>query len=181
MYQGEITRNLILYLIDNNILFKGYSTPSLNKHYGFDTALMSELEREEPRTPEFYTRARRVFTDLGFKGELVTDQDCDIARWACEVVATRAARLSAIGMAAVIKKTNAATKVTGPIQVGVDGSMAEHYPHFEERVRIALKAMLGPETESRIKIGMAKDGSGVGAALCALQARKDAEGRNAKI
>ena len=40
--------------------------------------------------------------------------------------------------------------------------MAEHYPHFEERVRIALKAMLGPETESRIKIGMAKDGSGVG-------------------
>jgi hexokinase len=40
--------------------------------------------------------------------------------------------------------------------------MAEHYPHFEERVRIALKAMLGPEAESRIKIGMAKDGSGVG-------------------
>lgn len=40
--------------------------------------------------------------------------------------------------------------------------MAEHYPHFEERVRIALKAVLGAEVESRIKIGMAKDGSGVG-------------------
>lgn len=74
-------------------------------------------------------------------------------------------------------------------------SMAEHYPHFEERVRIALKAMLGPEIEARINIGMAKDGSGVGgqspsslakttliltvltltAALCALQAQKDQE------
>lgn len=112
---------ITVHLIDNNILFKGHSTPSLNKHYGFDTALMSELEREEPRTPEFYTRARKVFRDLGFKDELVSDQDCDVARWACEVVATRAARLSAIGMAAVIKKTGAAAKTTGAIQVGVDG------------------------------------------------------------
>lgn len=82
---------------------------------------MSELEREEPRTPEFYTRARKVFKDLGFKDELVSEQDCDIARWACEVVATRAARLSAIGLAAVVKKTGAAEKTTGPIQVAVDG------------------------------------------------------------
>lgn len=82
---------------------------------------MSELEREEPRTPEFYQRARQVFRDLQFADELVTEQDCDIARWACEVVATRAARLSAIGIAAVVKKTNAAEKMTGDIQVGVDG------------------------------------------------------------
>lgn len=82
---------------------------------------MSELEREEPRTPEFYQRARQVFRDLQFADDLVTEQDCDIARWACEVVATRAARLSAIGIAAVVKKTNAAEKMTGDIQVGVDG------------------------------------------------------------
>lgn len=44
--------------------------------------------------------------------------------------------------------------------------MAEHYPHFEERVRIALKVMLGAETETRVKIGMAKDGSGVGGTKC---------------
>jgi hexokinase len=41
-------------------------------------------------------------------------------------------------------------------------SVAEHYPHFEERMRVALKSMLGVGIESRIKIGMAKDGSGVG-------------------
>lgn len=173
MYQGEVTRNLLLHLIDNSILLKGYSTPALNAHYGFDTALMSQLEMEEPRTPEFYVRARKLFADLGFDDDLVTEQDCDIARWACEVVATRAARLSAIGIAAVIRKTRAAEKTEEDIEVGVDGSMAEFYPHFNERVRIALKAMLGPEIEARIKIGMAKDGSGVGAALCALQAQKD--------
>lgn len=46
--------------------------------------------------------------------------------------------------------------------------MAEHYPHFQERVRIALKAMLGHEVESRIQIGMAKDGSGVGGELISV-------------
>ena len=111
----------LVHLIDNNILLKGHSTSLLNAHYGFDTALMSELEREEPRTSEFYNRARQVFRDLHFPDELVTEQDCDIARWACEVVATRAARLSAIGIAAVINKTQAATKTTGDIHVGVDG------------------------------------------------------------
>jgi len=94
---------------------------------------MSELEREEPRTPEFYTRAHKVFKDLGFKDKSVTDQDCDIARWACEVVATRAARLSAVGLAAVIKKTNAAAKVIGPIQIGVDGRYVGTNPAFGER------------------------------------------------
>lgn len=47
--------------------------------------------------------------------------------------------------------------------------MAEHYPHFDERVRIALKVVLGNEVESRIKIGMAKDGSGVGGKHHTLQ------------
>ena len=40
--------------------------------------------------------------------------------------------------------------------------MAEHYPHFQERVRVALKVVLGDEVEGRIKIGLAQDGSGVG-------------------
>lgn len=44
-------------------------------------------------------------------------------------------------------------------------SMAEHYPHFEERVRDALRVVLGHDVEARIKIGMAKDGSGVGGEL----------------
>ena len=49
-------------------------------------------------------------------------------------------------------------------------SVAEHYPHFEERVRAALVAVLGKEVEQRIKIGMAKDGSGVGGQLLRIPA-----------
>ncbi|KAI9828313.1 MAG: glucokinase [Thelocarpon impressellum] len=60
------------------------------------------------------------------------------------------------------------------VDVGVDGSLVEYYPGFEELLREALREVpeIGPAGEKRIRIGIAKDGSGVGAALIALVAGK---------
>ncbi|KAI0959286.1 hypothetical protein AcW1_004152 [Taiwanofungus camphoratus] len=47
MYLGEITRNILLSLIDaapRPLLFNGKSSEPLNTHYGLDTAVMSEVE-----------------------------------------------------------------------------------------------------------------------------------------
>lgn len=47
MYLGELTRNVLIALIDatpNSLLFSGKSTPVLNKHYGLDTSFMSATE-----------------------------------------------------------------------------------------------------------------------------------------
>lgn len=47
MYLGEITRNVLLSLIDaapRPLLFNGRSSGPLNDHYGVDTAVMSEVE-----------------------------------------------------------------------------------------------------------------------------------------
>jgi hexokinase len=41
-------------------------------------------------------------------------------------------------------------------------SVAEFLPNFEARMRAALREVLGVEGEQRIKMGLAKDGSGVG-------------------
>jgi len=194
MYLGEITRNLLLYLVDSLLLFNGHSTKQLNTHYGFDTALMSEIELDatEPELkptsqstseldgkattngtqPRTFTRTRGVLTrQLGFKPELVTDVDCEIVQWACRIVATRAAKCSGCAVAAIIKQTKA-DKEPGVIPVGFDGTMAEHYPNFNLRLREALTLLVGEEVAKRVEIGLAKDGSGVGAALCALQAAK---------
>jgi hexokinase len=46
-------------------------------------------------------------------------------------------------------------------QVLID-RVAEFLPGFEGRVREALKIVLGEEGEKRVRIGLAKDGSGVG-------------------
>lgn len=56
------------------------------------------------------------------------------------------------------------------VEVGVDGSLIEFYPTFERDMREAVGDVLGPGHEKRLRIGMAKDGSGVGAALVALAA-----------
>jgi hexokinase len=60
------------------------------------------------------------------------------------------------------------------VDIGVDGSLVEFYPGFEDIIRGALRAMdgIGATGERRIRIGIAKDGSGVGAALIALVAAK---------
>lgn len=41
-------------------------------------------------------------------------------------------------------------------------SVAEFLPFFEERMRKALRLILGDNGERRIQMGMARDGSGVG-------------------
>jgi hexokinase len=63
------------------------------------------------------------------------------------------------------------------IDIGVDGSVVEFYPGFERYVREALREVpeVGSRGEDKIRMGVAKDGSGVGAALIALVAAK-AEG-----
>ncbi|KAG8707119.1 glucokinase, partial [Ceratobasidium sp. 395] len=94
--------------------------------------------------------------------------DLEIVRWACQCVGTRAALLSGVAVAATVRQTEA----KGSISVGIDGSLFEFYPNFEERLRKSLRVLVGQEVEEQIKIGRAKDGSGVGAALCALLATK---------
>lgn len=55
------------------------------------------------------------------------------------------------------------------IDIGVDGSLFERYPTFEEDIRGAIRDVpqIGVEGEARVKMGLAKDGSSVGAALVA--------------
>ncbi|KAH6616249.1 putative glucokinase [Boeremia exigua] len=53
------------------------------------------------------------------------------------------------------------------IDIGVDGSLYEYCPNFEHYLREALREIpaIGERGESRIRLGLSKDGSGVGAAL----------------
>ena len=66
------------------------------------------------------------------------------------------------------------------VDIGVDGSLVEFYPGFEDYMREALRAIegIGASGERRIRIGIAKDGSGVGAALIALVAARMEEKHN---
>ncbi|KAF9649343.1 hexokinase [Thelephora ganbajun] len=222
MYLGEITRNILLALVDaapKPLLFNGrVGSGSLNNHYGLDTAVMSDVElawagdqpKAEP-TEDVYgvadklavlhlgdfdeaklsdsqkqrlERVRKVIIyNLGFEEtpEDVSLNDAAIVRWACTLVAERAAKLSGCAVAAILVQTGCASLGTddgikrtdyvnenGKIGVGVDGSLIQFYPNFETQLRDSLRHLVGKKVEEAVEIGMAKDGSGVGAALGAL-------------
>ncbi|KAJ7477104.1 hypothetical protein B0H11DRAFT_2029697 [Mycena galericulata] len=210
MYLGEITRNILLSLVDaapKSLLFGGKTTAALNAQWGFDTSVMSGVEEAwEGKDSEHWTggnpvpqlsafdtpekldssvksrleRVRAVLVkELAYNEDDVSLRDAAIVRWACSMIARRAALLSGVAVATVLIQTGRAvfpgqdgkpTKNESKIGVGVDGSLIQFYPHFEETLRESLRLVVGSDVEKRVDIGLAKDGSGVGAALCALQA-----------
>lgn len=97
-----------------------------------------------------------------------TRPELELIRRLAELIGTRAARLSACGVAAICKKKNFSS-----CHVGADGSVFNKYPHFKARGAQALKEILdwpnkkSLREEDPIEILAAEDGSGVGAALIA--------------
>ncbi|TFK74465.1 hypothetical protein BDN72DRAFT_789300 [Pluteus cervinus] len=206
MYLGEITRLLLISLIDATpkpLVFGGKSTPVLNNQWALDTSVMSDVEEAwadggENNVPPFASFESGILTphvrerlnavrevvvkQFGFDGADVSLRDAAIVRWASLLVTRRAGLLSGVAIAAVLLQTGRANfpEPDGThkpvkaerISVGVDGSLIEHYPNFERTLRESLRILVGPIVEQNVDIGLAKDGSGVGAALCALQATK---------
>ncbi|TPX59533.1 hexokinase [Powellomyces hirtus] len=161
LYLGELVRYVIVDLISTGQLFAGSRCEALEKEHSFDTAHMSRIERDHSME---LTDTRSIFEDLyGVKKTTLSDRR--LVKRICELVGTRAARLAAIGVASVITKTN---KLDGAT-VAVDGSVFEHYPHFANRMRDALRELLGINADN-IVLAQARDGSGQGAALIAALA-----------
>lgn len=87
--------------------------------------------------------------------------------------AAKAGHAAREGDAAAVNQTATGDVIEDDvIDVGVDGSLVEYYPGFEDYIREAFREIpeIGPQGERKIRIGIAKDGSGVGAALIALVA-----------
>lgn len=119
MYLGEITRNILLFLIDSSELFEGHATEVLNTHYGFDTAFVSIVEGA--KTDDDVAKA---ITDiLMVEKKNIKPTDIELVRWACHIVAHRAASLAATAVAAVILHTAPNREKNGQdeVDLGVDG------------------------------------------------------------
>lgn len=97
-----------------------------------------------------------------------TRPELELIRRTAELIGTRAARLSACGVAAICTK-----KGMKECHVGADGSVFNKYPHFKARGAQALREILdwpakkSTKEQDPVEILAAEDGSGVGAALIA--------------
>ncbi|KAI9320705.1 hexokinase-domain-containing protein [Dichotomocladium elegans] len=174
MYLGEIARNVLADMMDREILF-GPSNGKFNEqswckelsaHYAFETAFMSEIEKDGSSD---LSGIKNVL-DLNFNLSNVTIVERRMIKRVCELVGTRAAHLAAASIAAVVN--HCGVEEDEGTDVGIDGSLYEFYPSFEDRIYDALQILLPEYKDVRktIRLGLAKDGSGVGAALTACVA-----------
>jgi hexokinase len=194
MFLGELLRLALVELIknpevplftdDNSASNDVHSTTQIHdgspiwKQWGIDTSFLSVCAGDS--SPGF--RMLRQTLDKDYDISAVSAEDAEAVHAIAGAIGRRAARLSAVAIGAIVINTGRLNKTTSTttseiadedmIDVGVDGSLVEFYPNFEEHIREALREIpeIGTQGEKRIRIGIAKDGSGVGAALIALVA-----------
>ncbi|CAA9960137.1 Hexokinase [Pyrenophora teres f. maculata] len=193
MFLGELLRLALIKLIkdpsvplftdDNSSSNDVHSTTQIHdgspiwKQWGIDTSFLSVCAGDH--SPGL--RMLRQTLDKDYDISAVSAEDAEAVREIAAAIGRRAARLAAVAIAGVIINTGRLDKSSDSvntegdeIDVGVDGSLVEFYPNFEEYIREALRAVpeISTKGEKRVRIGIAKDGSGVGAALIALVAGK---------
>ncbi|KAJ9384569.1 hypothetical protein DTO063F5_4639 [Paecilomyces variotii] len=176
LYLGEIFRLALIDLIDKKpgLIFEGQDVSKLRKAYSIDTSLLSAIE-EDP-FENLQETQELLEKQLGIKA---VKPELELIRRLAELIGTRAARLSACGVAAICKKKNIES-----CHVGADGSVFNKYPHFKARGAQALREILdwAPNEKDKVVILPAEDGSGVGAALiAALTLKRVKEGNLAGI
>lgn len=170
MYLGEIVRNVITDMMDRNLLFgqHGQATEIVSGHYQFETSYMSSIEADGS---DDLAMVREIL-DTNLNLTNVDDVELRIVKRLCELVGTRAARLAAASIAAIVIHAKVDRKGA---DIGIDGSLYEFYPDFEARIYQGMAELLpdfAGDIRNIIRLGLARDGSGVGAALTACVADK---------
>lgn len=176
MFLGEILRLVLLSMhTDPSInLFKTNTEvavpedSALYRKWGLDTSSLSAIGADTSPDLQQVKKTLNVHLKIDYS----SDTDCRAVKLVADAIAKRAARLSAVPLAGILVSTGALDNEEGPVDIGVDGSLIEYYPNYQDLMREALREVpgVGHEGEKKISIGVSKDGSGVGAALIALVA-----------
>ncbi|KAJ2157302.1 hypothetical protein GGF46_004598 [Coemansia sp. RSA 552] len=171
LFLGEVARNAILALVDRRLLFNGRSSEVLNRSYTFDTAYMSEIVADDSPALSAVQTVLESTLDL----PPTTHIDRKVVQNVCNMIGTRGVRLSAAAMAAVLLWRPELLK--SPLSVGIDGSMYQFYPNFEQNLYQVSRKFLDEDfVDNRLKLHLAKDGSGVGAAIVAMTVDQERTG-----
>ncbi|MCX5678040.1 MAG: hypothetical protein NTY76_02910 [Candidatus Omnitrophica bacterium] len=159
MYLGEVCRLIIKGLISKKILFEGAAPAGFNKKMLLKGEFVSQVLAD--RTSDL-ADTKVLLRRLGVKDP--SFEDLKVVRRACELISTRAARISAAAIVAVVTKID--PHVIRKHTIAIDGSVYEKLPGFSEKIKEVIGELSG-RSSGKIKITLTKDGSGYGAAIIA--------------
>lgn len=172
MFLGEILRHVILDLHNRGLILNQYSAESL-PHRLLTPWLLSS---EGLSLIEIDDSTNLIATELELKNMLrlpTTHEERIAIQKITRAISKRAAHLSAVPIAALTMKIDAFKGHNIEVDVGVDGAVVEFYPGFRTMMRDAIaETQIGSKGERRLHINISKDGSSVGAALCALSSEE---------
>lgn len=172
MFLGELLRNVLVDLHAQGLIFSQYSRYEHLPHhlktpFDLSSEVLSHIEIDDSsklrETELSLLQSLRLPTTYAERVEI---------QKLVRAISRRSAYLSAVPISAILIKTNALNmRYHGEVEIGCDGSVVEYYPGFRSMMRHALAlSPIGPDGERKVHLCIAKDGSGVGAALCALVA-----------
>ncbi len=151
MYLGEVVRLVLKDLV-----------PILSKEKSFETEYVSAIEADKSKN---LIAVSGLLRRLGLPGTALKDRV--IIKKVCAMVSRRAARISASCISAIVMRID--PKVSGKHTIAIDGSVFEKHPAFSRNMKSALREIFAKKA-SMIKLTLAKDGSGEGAAVIAAVA-----------
>jgi len=167
MYLGELVRLVCKGCIDKKQLFKGITSPAFDERNGFRTEHMSMIEADSSKD---LSDTENLLKKLGIAETSLADRR--LTKKICCLISSRAARVSAAVIAAVVAKID--PDFERDHTVAVDGTVYEKHPTFSENIKHSLKELL-EERSSRVTLSLAKDGSGKGAAVIAAVASEESQ------
>ena len=200
MFLGELLRIILVGLYDDPEvgLFRADEQATetvLTKDIAFftrwavDTSILSIAEAD--KSEDLLALKQKISDVLAIPSTSVGIKDAQAVKLIANAIGKRAARLAGTALAAIILKgwkstadvqslsadTSSAQASSVLVDIAVDGSVVEYYPGFEAYMREVWNLIdgIGPSIQPRIKIGIAKDGSSIGAAIIALVAAQQLE------
>ncbi|PIC53021.1 hypothetical protein B9Z55_000289 [Caenorhabditis nigoni] len=163
MYMGECARVVLEDLAKQGLLFGGHSDAISTPHC-FPTKFVSEIDsdllEDDDRT---FQKTYQILEDIGV--EMITANDCANVAYVCSLISTRAAHLTAAGIAMLLNRIN-----KKHVTVGVDGSVYRFHPTYPTLLDAKIAELIVGDIE--YKLMLSEDGSGRGAALVAAVATR---------
>ncbi|KAK9462108.1 hexokinase-domain-containing protein [Lipomyces oligophaga] len=164
MFLGELLRLALVELHTKCDFFASQHSDALFKPWKLDTSALSFIEADTStdldETEKFLLASLHLTSTLAERKSI---------KLVVDAIGKRSAHLAGAVIGALLLHTQSFEKMP-QVDVGVDGSVFKFYPGYEKYIRESLRVVVGEQNEKRVAIGLAEDGSGVGAALCALVA-----------
>ncbi|KAJ1361553.1 hypothetical protein KIN20_020830 [Parelaphostrongylus tenuis] len=110
-----------------------------------------------------FKRTFQILEDIGI--ESVTRADCESVAYVCRLISTRAAHLTAAGIATLLNRMG-----RRDVTVGVDGSVYRFHPTFRVLLNEKIRQLIDIDIE--YEMILSEDGSGRGAAVVAAVASR---------